>query len=478
MIALLKRFKTLIGVRRPFHGGLLIGLAAMAVLVTGCPHNEYIVQLVPHGDTIDRTLVFYCVDGVNTNTGMPNYRSFDKVEMAAITGLYPGQSLTNIGQRHTIRGEFTNAMPADVGGAGTYTHLTTSLGEADLYVERFRGNDDLASLTESHLKSADQLTDLIIGWSQMELGREPGYGQLHQFLNTDFRRDLKNFSTYWWAAQLVNNYNTNAAEEFVVRFGLYLYERGYFTVGELPGLYRDVSGNDEQPLLRRVQRLVAHKMGVPDSDPVPAALAFLGQENTMDNSFDEYLAGTDFYRAKLKQWKQDQKLKPDTKKPDPSVVLDDLTGKLIEFDLFGHPDHLTVHLSLPAAPVHSNGRWDATLKQVVWESNIDAQKTNDFHFPFNCYANWVQADEAYQVNHFGRVVLTGDDLNQYCLWRCSLDPQQGAEWDALVAGLHPGNELLEKIDAFRFSGEPAQAGTNKVSGPSSFPRELLEPAMR
>ena len=112
--------------------------------------------------------------------------------------MYPPHSLTNDGLRYIARGEFTNELPADVGGAGAYTHLTNSLGEAGFYVERFRGNDDLAGMTERRFKAADQLADLFIGWSRMELGQEPGYDQLHQFLDADFRRDLKNLGAYLW----------------------------------------------------------------------------------------------------------------------------------------------------------------------------------------------------------------------------------------------------------------------------------------
>ena len=112
----------------------------------GCPHNQYLIELKPQGDVIQRTLTFYCEDGVNTNTGAPNYQPFGPAELAAITALYPPQGLTNDGLRYVARGEFTHQLPADVGGAGAYTHLTNSLGEAGFYVERFRGNDDLAGI--------------------------------------------------------------------------------------------------------------------------------------------------------------------------------------------------------------------------------------------------------------------------------------------------------------------------------------------
>jgi hypothetical protein len=473
----MKKLGMLISGKPSLSKCLPFAMAAMTLVVTGCPHNQYIVELKPQGNSIERTLVFYCEDGVNTNTGNPNYQPFDTAELAAITSLYPALGLTNDGGCYIARGEFTSELPNDVGGAGAYTNLTTSLGEAGFYVERFRGNDDLAGMSERRFKAADRLADLFVGWSRMELGREPGYGKLRQFLDVDFRRDLKNLSAYWWEGQLASGYKTNADEEFVVRFGQYLLERGYFTIGEIPGVFRDASGDDTQAQLRRIQRLVARKMGVLETEPVPASLAFLADETTMEKSFDKYLAGTAQYRAKLKQWKKDRKLKPDLKQPEPSEVASDAAAGLIEFHLFGQPDHLTVRLSLPSSPVHSNGRWDAALKQVVWETNIEG-RTNASHFPFSCYASWAQADQEYQKEHFGRVALTGDELTQYCLWRSSQDQQEGDEWDAFVASLQPGSGLAERIAAFRFTGEPAQVGTNTIPSRSVYPRELLKAALQ
>ena len=457
---------------------LPFALAAMAFVVTGCPHNDYTVELKPQGNHIERTLVFYRADGANTN-GTPNYQAFDAEELAAITALYPTNGLTNDGESHIVRGKFTNVLPGDVGGAGVYTNLASSLGEAGFYVERFRGNDDLAGMSERRFKAADQLADLITGWSQTELGREPGYAQLHQFLNVDLRRDLKNVSSYWWEGELVSNYKTNASEEFAVRFGQYLFEHGYFTLGEFPGLVGELSGKDSQVLLRRVQRLVARKMGVAENKPVPALLAFLADETMIEKSFTNYLAGTDAYRAKLKQWEEEKKLKPDAKQPEPPDVVGDAFKNLVEFELFGgQPDHLAVRLSLPSPPVHSNGRWDETLKQVIWDTDIEG-RTNAARLPFSCYASWVQVNEEFQKSHLGKVALTGDELTQYCFWRSSQDAQRGGEWDAFLAGLKPGTELLAKFDAFRFSDEQNLTATNGQQNiTSARPRELLKNALK
>jgi hypothetical protein len=452
----------------------------MALALTGCPRNQYVVQLKPRGNAIERTLVFYREDGRDANTGLPNYKDFPADELAAIASLYPGHGLTSDGACNVVRAVFTNQLPGDVGGAGVYTNLATTLGEAGFYMERFRGNDDLAAITENRFKAAGRLADLMLGWSQREVGREPGYEKLRQFLDVDFRRDLKNLSAYQWEGQLADAYNTNASEEFAVRFGQYLFERGYFTLGEISGLLTDVSGNDEAALLRRVQRLVARKMGVPETAPVPASLAFLADETSLEKSLDDYLPNTDIYRAQLKQWEKDNALKPGLEKPKAEDILGATVGEMLEIGILeGTRDHLVLQLTLPAAPVHSNGRWDATLKQVVWDADIP-DRTNAARMPFSCYANWARADEAFQKEHLGKVALTGDELAQYCLWRSAQDARRGGEWDAFLAGLQPGDGLAEKLDGFRFRDEPAQAGANgpqATPSPSAAPRELLKAAL-
>lgn len=345
-------------------------------------------------------------------------------------------------------------------------------------MERFRGNDDLAGLAEKRFKAAGELTDLLAGWSQKTLGQQPGYAQLRQFLDVDFRRDLKNAGAYFSAGQLTGGYYTNATEEFCVRFGQHLEERGYFKPADVPNIIRDFSGNDSQAPLRWIARLVASKMGVPETEPVPAALAFLADENNMENSLSNYLAGTDEYHAMLKQWDEHRKLNPDAKRPDPEDVMENAgKGLLFDFNLFGNtPDHMAVRLTLPAAPAHSNGRWDAKHQQEVWESDIE-DRTNQAALPFTCYANWARADEAFQTAHLGKVFLTGDELTKYCLSRFSLNAQHSGEWDAFVAGLKPDPDLMKEIDHFRFSDETNSADTNGLQSiriKSDDLRELLK----
>ena len=459
---------------------LPVFLAAAALFLTGCPHNEYIVQLEPQADGIERILVFYCADSGDTNTVAPRYEGFDAVQLAAIRNQYPPGNLTNENLRYTAHGRFTGQLPNDVGGAGEYAHYGSQLGEAGLYSERFRGSDDFAGAAERRSEAADQMTGLLLGWSQAELGREPGYPALHQFLDTDVRRDLKNLGAYWWEGQLVDTYNTNAIEDYIVRFGQYLLERGYFETADLPAFANALNGDASPFLLGRVQRLVARAMGVADTNPVPASLAFLADEKTLHASFDQYLTGTELYRARLQQWQQETNSRPDAPKPDSSTLMTELFDKLLPFNLFDTADHLAVRLVLTAPPLHTNGRWDESRRQVVWEADLES-RTNATRIPCLCYASWARPDEAFQTQHFGRVALAGDQLMQYCLWRNGLDPQHGSQWDAFVAGLQPDTGLRSKIDGFRFADEPAAAPTNAavpVSSLSACPRTLLVNALQ
>jgi hypothetical protein len=455
-------------------------LAVMALVVTGCPHNDYTVELKPQGNTIDRTLVFYRADRETAKNGVstPNYQAFDSTELSIITDGYPGQAVNRQGECYTIHGSFGTSLPNDVGGAGSYTNWSTTLGDAGFYVERFRGNDDIATMTERRFKAADHLTELLLGWSRAELGDEPGYPQLHQFLDRDFRCDLKNASSYLWEGMLAGNHQTNASEEFTVRFGQYLYDRGYFSLDELPFLNRiflDDSA-DASAASKWLQRLIARKMGVPDSAPVPSSLNFLANASSVEKSFTNYVVHTDLYRTRLKEWKKELASDPKAKKPDPGDVAKGYFKDLlaVDFNLFGDtPDHLTVKLSLPTPPLHTNGKWDAGAGQVAWSSDISL-KTDTNSLPCFCYASWAQPARDFQETHLGRVILSGDDLVQYCLWRLDLDATHAAEWDNFLASLKPGNDLSNQVSSFRFSDE------TKTNSPisSAGGRDLLSKTLK
>jgi hypothetical protein len=427
---------------------LIAFLASCCALLTGCPHNDYMVELKPTGNAVERTLTFCRADGVDSN-GVPNYLEFSTNELATISQLYPPNAVKPEGKRFVATGIFSGALPKDVGGAGSYTNLTTSLGEAVFYVERFRGNDDLVGRTANQYAAADKITDLVTGWARAEFGRERGWKELRKFLNEDFRRDLKNAGQYFQLNATVTLFTTNAPNEFTVRFGQYLMERGYFRPSDAPTL--ELIGKDEGSdpiLLRSLQRLVAEKFGVPSNEPLPKSFAVFGNSAAFKESWDRYLSKTDLYRAQIKDWERKKKTDPKLKQPKPADAMNGLIADLLGASSDGETDHLTVKLALDRTPNHSNGKWQDG--KVIWETDMDPNRG----LPVLCYASWSNPNGEFQTAHFGKLLLEGDLLEQYCLWQSSLDGKITADWEMFLSGLQPGPELKEKLEAYKFSGQP------------------------
>jgi hypothetical protein len=196
----------------------------------------------------------------------------------------------------------------------------------------------------------------------------------------------------------------------------------------------------------------------------------MADDVAMEQSFTNYFVHTKEYSTRLAEWKQATQGQPDAKQPSPEDIAGEMFEQMLAFDfnIFGEtPDHLTVQLSLPAPPLHSNGHWDDAAKQEIWTADLQS-RTNRMRLPVSCFASWAQADEAFQTAHFGKVALTGDELMQYCFWRCGQDAKHAGEWDAFIAGLTPDQSLAAKLDAFHFSND-----TNSVAFPGGLIKKGL-----
>ncbi|MCH7689163.1 MAG: hypothetical protein IH899_21230, partial [Planctomycetes bacterium] len=107
-----------------------------------------------------------------------------------------------------------------------------------------------------------------------------------------------------------------------------------------------------------------------------------------------------------------------------------------------------------------NGKWNDDKKQVVWSSDL----ARDAELPTLCHAMWAVSEVSYQREHFGKVVLDGDNLQQFNLWHEGLTDQETKEWDRFVSNLRPDGRLKTRIQEFRFSNEPANKKKAKLSG--------------
>ncbi|MBN1567727.1 MAG: hypothetical protein JXA73_07755 [Acidobacteria bacterium] len=453
-------------------------LAVMAVLTAGCPRNYYQLTLTPRGNVMERELIFFRADTESQSADGRRFLAFDSNELAAIAALYPKDQLKSEDNRHAARGEFMGRLPGDIGGSGWYKRLTTSMGAAGFYAERYRGNDDLAGAIEKKYQAADQLADLAVGWSQAHFGRESNYKKLHHFLGQDFRRDLKNFSLYFERADSAYKEDGwSNSKGYLSRLGQYLIERGYATLNDSPALIRVGDVDDDSVLCTLLQRLIARKLDVTDGQPLPRTLMFLADPSALGNSLKEYLTGTEAYRAELRAWETKKRADPEARKPEPEEALDELVIVLLGMESSSEEDRITVRLSLPSEPLRTNGKWDETHKQAMWDSNLPDGKQPG-RLPAFGYADWVEPREDFQKDHLGGVVLTGENLLQYCIWQTGLGEEYLSEWERFVAGLHPGKDALDTLEKFRFTREPGQTDTDALKHPADIGRRLIKSALQ
>jgi hypothetical protein len=266
-------------------------------------------------------------------------------------------------------------------------------------------------------------------------------------------------------------------EEYLLRYGQFLMERGYLRAGDLAELLGGSNSLSERRVMILVQRLVARKLGVAESGPMPASLAILTDESALEKSWQKYLETTELYKTKVAEWKKTKPPESNQEKPKTDEVIADLLGNMVHFRLFATDDHLVVKLNLPVAPMYTNGKWDESVGWVVWENDIEAEEPG--RLPAFCYASWAEANADFQKDHLGKVALKEDRLIQYCLWHGTLSEAQGKEWDEFVAGLKAEDDLVAKLYAFRF-GETGQLQVkNKIAEDESIPaKELIKAGLQ
>ena len=433
-------------------------LLTVIALAAGCPKNQYVIEMKPSLESLERTLTCWREDGV-TPDGTPNYIEFPREELARLSKTFAQQEVS--GKKHRFAGRFGPDLPNDVGGKGAYSVFPNTLGTSFVYLERFRGADDLHATIQERLDSSEQLANLFLGWSREALGREPGYDGLRRFLNSDFRNDLRNMALYSWLAGIAESRNPGALEEFGVRMGQFLAERGYWSARDLPTVLR--SAQDTSVLLPLLQRFLASKLGVAPGRNVPPSLAFIAEPAALKASVEKFLQGTPEFRTRLKKWEADGK--PENQAPDPLEILTDPLGVMIQSPVGDGGDRLTLRLNLRTAPARTNGKWDEQSRQVTWEASIENQ--SPFRdLPMICHAQWSVPNADKQREHFGKPILTGRDLVDYCLWHKGLGPDHAREWDELISTLEP-DTALARIQTFRFAPKKDRNNPQTTLDPDS-----------
>ncbi len=447
---------------------------------TGCSRNRYEIELKPDAETMERSLTCWREQG---DSGLASFPEAELKQMAAAYGQFPPASEA---RQYTFHGKFVGEMPNDIGGSGRQTYWTTRMGTLSLYVERFRGDDDLMGSLQTRLDAADRFTSLLLGWFRSELKHDPAAAKLEEFVDGPFRRDIRNLVLYCWAGQIAAGPGpaqfgekppADDPEPFV-RIAQYFMERGYFTPAKLCELIRTDANGDADRFLTFVRTFLGSKMGNRSAEQAAQRLAFLESPERAEQSLDAYLAGTDEGKAFVQREKQKHNEDPNAAPPKPHELLGKLAIEAMGME-FSVSDELQVKVACPVEPFSTNGRWEAEARQVVWSRRINAGGERAAPvLPAVFYVFWSVPDEGFQREHFGKVVLGDKSLAEYCVWWKGLTAAEAKEWDEFLASLTPGT-LAQRLEAFRFSTDPPPAaGEEKAASLADKPRELIEAGLK
>jgi hypothetical protein len=483
--------------RRTFSAcGRLSWLGAIPLFVigaAGCDERIYEIDLKPHGDTIERHLTLKRADLPNH---MPkSLTADDRPEVERIARAYHATTPSLPRRDPAFSGVFGSVLPQDVGGDGHYVRYESPLGRVWIYVERFRGNDNIYSSLETRRKAVDQVVDLIVGWLESELHGLPEWPKLRTFLDEQFRVDLQNLSLLVWSTNVRSIFeSTDSLAEVAVRAAQYLVERNYFSYEELPALRRETEDamqrGNATSLSARILRLIVARAGGSETR-WKQSLGFLSDSTKAQASWHRYFWQSPYVKKRLAdiglEHRQVLGSKPaagtmtqpgstsNAAEPKPLVsaaweeekertLFEELIQHAFPFNSHFLSDESRVRASLetPRKPFWTNGQWTAEQRRVEWSTLIaELPKPNrdasvpSFEWPTLCFAAWDEPNEEQQKKQFGNVGLTGHALLDYCTWYAGLSALEKREWEAFLPSVKKGEQPAIRLKAFRFSNERA-----------------------
>ena len=243
-----------------------------------------------------------------------------------------------------------------------------------------------------------------------------------------------------------------------------LHRRGYFTAKDLPQLSRASHENLMDPTIqaalgRVIKRLLEQKVGLSGRELIDALSALPANAETLEESVSQYVQTTEYYQRFVAEWRKDTS-DADAEPPTPLDALSELAGQAMGLGitiLGPTEDELQIAMTVTSKPVATNGHWERRTGKILWSREIPSREEERKwrrRLPTVCYAAWSEPTAAFQVKHFGKLVLTDEDLAEYCLWYKSLTQKEAQVWDGFVAGLRPNEKLVAKLKAFSLSGKP------------------------
>jgi hypothetical protein len=452
-------------IRRSRTLGLMLVLLCSSVGCWKAPIAE--IRLTHVGQKLIRELTTWQEEKPNSPK-----EAWPSEELDRLRSVYATEPVSLDNFKRRFKGEFTDELPVDVNNKGRFHVYETPLGSQFVYLERIGGSDDIQAEVQRRIKASNRATDLLLGWLQIEFGKEPGWPKLQQFIDHQVRADIKNLSLlilFEWSqtpttplgGELTSPDTSYAYlagfDSVMARAFQYGADHGYYTLAEIPQIAR--SFNSSAPS-RYVARIVAREMGLPNDGPYPKSFDVLLQPDRFETSWKNYIKTTPEYAEAVRQLasqKEKEKVATDPTNLPNNQLFDDL--------LFGREKgnfRPTIQLSLTIDGdlVFSNGQaWDAQTKTIRWDPFV---RTSPF-FPRQVYAVWTKPNDEQQARLFGKTILTDGSLASYAQWYLGLTEVEKSEWNDFLTKEAASADFVTKLGKFRFTGTPPQQPKQPVS---------------
>jgi len=336
---------------------------------------------------------------------------------------------------------------------GGYSVWTSPLGHLGYYRERRPGRLDLRARLQEAEVSLDLVVRLAIALARQQLEGEAGLDKLVAYLDGPLRRDLKEAAFLFFVQRLKPIPDEDADEEtdLAATAALALQfaeERGHLKVKDLPKLWND------QGRAEFILGLVAARMERPLDDALRAKLAWVADEEKLKAAFEKALPALGMTQEQFVE----------ALKPALECVL--------AFDLFATHPALRITLRLPPdATMHfTSGDRDQAKNQIVWKTVLTPRPVGGLFF-----ALWSAPDTAWQTQHFGRVALRGEVLEEYVAWEQGLDPAYRKAWHAALGRLDPRGNLEEQLRAIHLGPQTLGEEPQPEEGALRLLDALTEP---
>lgn len=132
-------------------------------------------------------------------------------------------------------------------------------------------------------------------------------------------------------------------------------------------------------------------------------------------------------------------------------------------------DKASFAIKCTTQPFFTNGAYDANLPGIRWSFDLNQSKRKP---PIILYAVAATPDEKFQTAHFGRTLLDGEKLMQYCMWHKALTAAEAKQWHDLLVTIKP-TDSMDRVRDFRFAGRPATEPTTRPDTAGTLGAQLL-----